>query len=560
MEKEKEDIQKLFDFSKDKKQAIIGEILSDKILYDSIHVSDDVYKDTSIDTWCKTLPLLDGSKYLIGKFARNPIKDKTLLRQRQESYDKFNFDFNILKEYEDDALWVYKLNEEIEKNNLINVLFPSMFPISGINHISHLLELYHIAKVYLVPINVVIYPFLSIFAPLYYFNKYLKFNISLATYINMLSKFVRFIFSYSGNIKTTFIKIFTVVSYILLFVYNAYQTIEYSYMLYKIRDTLLKKISNLNIFLKEASEIIMSIPTNYITPFVKLQYSHEDIVVLPDNFTSIYKVWKDQKIKDKISKVLTIIYTLDVINSCRKLKTSKNWCLTNYTETTKIWQMKNPILSDKQVANPLDMSKNIIVTGPNAAGKTTYVKSILSNIILAQSLGLVNALKSNTIVYDTIVSFMRITDILGSKSYFEVEAEYCRTMMEKAKYISDNHKCGLFMMDEPMHSTPPTEGMATAFAVAEYIGNLPNTSIILTTHFHKLTTLETLYPTKFINLSVSAYPREGGFYFPYKIKRGHSFQCIAIELLSSKQFPGSVIKSAINMKNKIYNEINSKQS
>lgn len=560
MDKEKEDIQKLFDFSKDKKQAIIGEILSDKLLYDSIHVSDDVYKDTTIDNWSKTLPLLDGSKYLIGKFVRNPIRDKTILRQRQASYDKINFNFNILKEYEDDALWVYKLNEEIEKNNLINVLFPSMFPISCINHVSHLLELYHIAKVYLVPINVVIYPFLSIFAPLYYFNKYLKFNISLQTYINMLSKFVGFIFSYSGNIKTTFIKIFTVISYILLFIYNAYQTIEYSYMLYKIRDVLIKKINNLNIFLKEASEIIKSVPTNYILPFVKLHYNYEDIVVLPNNFASIYRVWKDQKVKDKISKVLTIIYTLDVINSCRKLKASKNWCLTNYTETTKIWHMKNPVLCDKQVANPLNMSKNIIVTGPNAAGKTTYVKSILSNVILAQSLGLVNALKSETIVYDTVVSFMRITDILGSKSYFEVEAEYCRVMMEKAKYLSDNNQCGLFMMDEPMHSTPPTEGMATAYAVAEYIGNLPNTSIILTTHFHKLTTLENLYPTKFINLSVSAYPREGGFDFPYKIKKGHSFQCIAIELLSSKQFPENVIKSAINMKNKIYNEINSKQS
>jgi DNA mismatch repair ATPase MutS len=97
--------------------------------------------------------------------------------------------------------------------------------------------------------------------------------------------------------------------------------------------------------------------------------------------------------------------------------------------------------------------------------------------------------------------------------------------------------------------------MATAYAVAEYIGKLPGATIILTTHFHKLVLLEKAYPEYFINLSFDAIPRASGFEFPYAIKRGHSYQCIAIELLSSKQFPEQVIKSAINMKNKICEEI-----
>jgi len=98
--------------------------------------------------------------------------------------------------------------------------------------------------------------------------------------------------------------------------------------------------------------------------------------------------------------------------------------------------------------------------------------------------------------------------------------------------------------------------MATAYAVAEYIGKLQGITIILTTHFHKLIQLETKYVDKFINLSVEAIPKKnGGFDFPYKIKKGYSYQCIAIELLSSKEFPKSVIDSAINMKNKICAEI-----
>ena len=100
-----------------------------------------------------------------------------------------------------------------------------------------------------------------------------------------------------------------------------------------------------------------------------------------------------------------------------------------------MWNMKNPLLNNNQIGNPSDLSKSIILTGPNAAGKTTYVKSILSNIILAHTFGITNCLKSNIILYDAINSFMRITDVLGEKSYFEVETEYCSSMINKANKL-----------------------------------------------------------------------------------------------------------------------------
>ena len=556
--KDVKDLKDLMEFSDVQKQMILNMICNSGILHRPIDIAEDVYKDTGIDKWAQELPELAGSKTLVKHIIRNPISDIGLLKQRQNTYTCNQIDFSTLKQFEDDALWVYKLNDEIKKNNLINVLFPSMFLVSYINYVSPLLELYHIAKIYLIPLNVIIYPILSILAPLYYLNRYMMFNISVKTYISILLKFLRFLFTFSGNIKATIIKLFTIVSYMLLFVYNLYQTVEYSYMLFKIKNMMYAKMCNLNIFLREAGTIISSVSPNIIKPFVNISYDSSDLMDLPDNFTSIYKIWKDQHIKDKISKVLVIIYTIDVINSFSNLKIQRNWCLTRYSDNTKIWNMKNPVLSSSQVANPVDLSRNIILTGPNAAGKTTYVKSILSNIILSQTFGLANAFRANTIIYNSIISFMRITDILGSKSYFEVEAEYCRIMMDKAYNISVNKKNALFLMDEPMHSTPPTEGMATAFAVAEYIGNLDGTNVILTTHFHKLTTLEDIYPDTFLNLSVDAIPLEEGFHFPYTVKKGHSYQCIAIELLSSKEFPESVIKSAIKMKNKIYSEINSK--
>ena len=553
LSEEQKQADKLLEFTSVKKSAILHNLIESCPLHKSIDVAEDVYKDTCIEDWCDKLPHLAGSKLLIKKIIRNPVNDIELLLSRQKCYQRYNIDFTSLEEYEDDVLWIYKLDDELKDNNLVDILYPSTFIISYLNYIEPILECYHAYKIYYVPISAIVYPFMSMFAPLYYLNGYMKFNVSVKTYLNMLIKFVKMLFTFDHKcIKTNIIKVVTICAYMFLFAYNIYQTAEYSLMLYRIKSMINKKINNLNIFLKQATQIINAVPNNIVQNFVKI----EPISITNGvKYTNLYTIWKDQSIKDNITKVLLNLYTIDIIHNVTNVSFLQNWCRAEYTNQTLIWNAKNPVLSPRQKANPINLSKNIIITGPNAAGKTTYVKSILSNVILSQTFGIANAIKANFVIYDTIVSLMRITDILGSRSYFETEAEYCRNMMNKAIDLSKNNKRGLFLMDEPMHSTPPTEGMSTAYAVAEFIGNLPNTSIILTTHFHKLTLLEANYPDTFINLSVEAIKQGNGFHFPYLIRPGFSYQCIAIDLLSSKEFPESVISSAINMKNKICDEI-----
>jgi|DEB0MinimDraft_4_1074332.scaffolds.fasta_scaffold01384_5 hypothetical protein len=547
-----EDKENLLDFSSIKKEAIIDSLIESCKLPDSIDIAEDVYKDTLIDQWGEKLPSLSGSKKLIKKILRNPVNNEKLLYSRQKSFKRYDIDFDLLNQYEDDVLWIYKLDEELKNNNLVDILYPSTFIISYINFFEPVLECYHIYKIYYIPLTAMIYPIMSLFAPLYYLNNYMKFNISIKTYFNMLYKFVKMLFTFnSTSLKTNLIKIVTILIYAFLFIYNIYQTIEYSRMLFNVKSSINKKIQNLNIFLKQACHIINTVPKDIVKNFVKI----EPPLFNQLRITNVYTLWKNNNVKDMISQVLINLYTIDIIYNISNVIFTPQWCLTEYDTKTVMWNTRNPLLGLNQTANPVDFRKNIIITGPNAAGKTTYVKSILSNIILSQTFGISNSMKSKMVLYDTIVSLMRISDVLGCKSYFEAEAEYCKTMISKANELSKQNKRGLFLMDEPMHSTPPTEGMSTAYAVAEYIGNLKNMSIILTTHFHKITLLEETYPDKFINLSVDAIKTANGFLFPYKVKRGYSTQCIAIDLLSSKDFPEIVINSAINMKNKICNEL-----
>jgi|UniRef100_A0A6C0LDC1 hypothetical protein len=552
-----EEFKELFSFDKEKQNSILNRIITDNIVRgDKIEISDDVYKDTNIDKWARNLPSLEGSKILIERLVRHPINDRKLLEKRQKALINYDIDIEILKEYEDDILWIYKIAEEINENNSIEILFPSSFILSYINYIETLLDIYHMYKIFFIPITSILYPISTFVAPYIYLNRYLKMNISFSSYLQIIVEIIKMLCVSTGNFRTDLIKFISIFFYIGIYLYNMYQTYEVAYFLYSTKDKLQNKMEGLVKFVNHSLNIMNNVPKNIIEPYFNIRATYEGIMI-NNSMSCIYRIWKDDILKDKLSSLLKTIYAVDVIYSINNLFLEKDWSVVSYnTAETKFWDAKNPILSDTQISNPVSLGRNIIVTGPNAGGKTTYVKTILSNVILGQTLGIAYSIKSQMILYDTVNSFMRVSDVLGNRSYFEAEAEYCLNMINKAKEINANNKSALFLMDEPMHSTPPIEGMATAYAVIEYLSKLQGITLIITTHFHRLIKLEEIYPEKFINLSVDAIPMNNKYHFPYKINRGHSYLCIAIELLDIKDFPKDIIDNAIKMKNKICNDIN----
>jgi tRNA A37 threonylcarbamoyladenosine biosynthesis protein TsaE len=550
------EFEELFEFDASKKQIILNKIITDNIVKgDKIDISEDVYKDTCIDKWISKLPILEGSQILIEKLIRHPIKDKELLESRQNTIINYDIDIEILKEYENDILWIYKIAEEINNNSSIEILFPSTFIINYINYIEQILDLYHLYKIYFIPMTSILYPLSTFVAPYLYIKNYLKMNITITSYIEIFYNILKFLFKTTGNFRSDITKFVSIFLYVGIYLYNMYQTYEIALFLHNTKYKLHSKMQGLVHFVRHSQNIMKNLPSNIIAPYFNIKETYQRISI-NNSMTDIYRIWKDDNIKNDISSLLKTIYAIDVIDTINKLLLSGEWSKVAYSNETLLWDAKNPILKSDQISNPINLNKNIIVTGPNAGGKTTYVKTILANVILGQTIGITYSLRSQIILYDTINSFMRVSDILGTRSYFEAEAEYCLNMINKAVSISAQNKRGLFLMDEPMHSTPPTEGMATAYAVIEYLSKLNGISLIITTHFHKLVKLEELYPEKFINLSVDAIPHNNRYIFPYKIKRGYSYLCIAIELLDIKEFPSIIIDNAIKMKNKICSDFN----
>ncbi len=557
------DINNHLELSESNINITLNSILASTEINDSINVSESIYNDTTIDLWINKLPITRGGSIIMDKIIKNPINNKELLIKRQNiTYEIYNYQLEILKENEKDILWIMNLKKEIDEDSSINLLFPSTYLINRLNNYRIFLDGYHLYKILFIPCSCFIYPLSIFLTPYYYLNKYMHLNLSFAKYLEILFQFLKMLLKPSGNLRKDFFKIVSFLIYIFIYIYSIYQTFIISYISYKVREKLLFKIKGLVDFIK--TSLILVKRSNFIwKPFdiynlneIDVNYAYNKLSNLKYDISTVYKLWKDDDYKKAIFIILKVVYILDVINVVSKLKRSNYWCIPKYSNKTSIIGISNPLLDNKQVLNPVNLNKNIIITGVNAGGKTTFVKSIASNIILAQTIGIINALKAEVILYDAIISFMRVKDEVGQKSYFEAETDCCNKMIIIANNLFKEKKKGLFILDEPMHSTPPIEGMSVAYAIAKYLGKLEGITTIITTHFHNLISLGDT-DNNFINLSVNAYKddkNKDNYLFDYKINRGASKQTIAIELLKRQKFNDEIINSAIEIKNKLCNQ------
>lgn len=521
-----------------------------------VDISNDVFKDTLINDWMGSNVILTASIPVIKDIIEKPIVDIDVLQSRQYAIQTPNLSIPLeyVKETEDDVKWGLSLLNITDENDsaMMSMLFPSEFYCSWISYINPLLELYHGYKIYSLPIISIINPISILVAPYLYLTKNLQFDITFNKYLKHLWNILKAAFNSSKDFKSIIIKWISFSIYIGIYLYSIYQTFDISLTLHNFRESLLKRLNGIATFTRTAHQIINNLDENVWRPYTKTLY--DPSFILDGTLSDAYCLWTNTwNYNDRLKNLMDCLCAIDVANTVSRLYHMNNWCLVEFSKNDQIMftGMRNPLLNDTQKSNPAFLQKNIIVTGPNAAGKTTYVKSIVLNTVLAQTIGINMCERAVMKPYEIISTFMRVNDIVGKRSFYEAEVEYCKTMLDKAVEFKDKNI--LFVMDEPMHSTPPTEGFATAYAVCKYLGTkFNNCRLIITTHYHDMVYLQQDHPEAFINLSVDAIQLENrSFYFPYTIHNNYSFQCIAIELLEDKVFPKEVIDSAIKIKNKI---------
>ncbi|REH77162.1 MutS-related protein [Staphylococcus felis] len=219
-------------------------------------------------------------------------------------------------------------------------------------------------------------------------------------------------------------------------------------------------------------------------------------------------------------------------------RTLDTYCEPIIVETEQKVDFENlihPLLEDG-VPNALNVNQNILLTGSNASGKSTFMKAVAINLILAQTLNIATADKfmyKPGLVYSSMVN---VDDILSGDSYFMAELKSIRRLFNR----SDDSPVYCFI-DEIFKGTNTAERIAASESVLEYLSEQKEHRIIAATHDIELSErLKRSYENYHFNESIEDYH----IYFDYKIKKGKANTRNAIELLRITQFPSDIYQRA----------------
>ena len=213
------------------------------------------------------------------------------------------------------------------------------------------------------------------------------------------------------------------------------------------------------------------------------------------------------------------------------------------------------VMKNKYIANDIIMDKNsniLLITGPNMAGKSTYMRQCAITVIMAQIGCFVPCESCSMPIFDKI--FTRIgasDDLVSGESTFMVE-------MKEANYaISEATENSLILFDELGRGTATYDGMSLAQAILEYIHDNIKAKTMFSTHYHELTVLEKDLK-ELRNVHVSAVEENGKITFLHKVKNGAVDKSYGIHVASLAKLPKSLIDRATEILN-IYEKKNIKK-
>ncbi len=303
----------------------------------------------------------------------------------------------------------------------------------------------------------------------------------------------------------------------------------------------------------------------YTTPLLK---EKENIILGAEEkiINLEYKIFMDirevvKRYIGKLQKASKVISEIDMLQSFSIVSDQYKYVRPTLTDEKmiKMIDCRHPVveqvMKDKYIPNDIIMDKTtdiLLITGPNMAGKSTYMRQCAITVIMAQ-MGCFVPCKSCTMpIFDKI--FTRIgasDDLVSGESTFMVE------MKEANTAISDATENSLILFDELGRGTATYDGMSLAQAILEYIHDKIKAKTMFSTHYHELTSLEKdLKHLK--NVHVSAIEKEGQITFLHKVKNGAVDKSYGIHVASLAHLPESLIKRADEILN-IYEKKNIKK-
>ncbi len=289
----------------------------------------------------------------------------------------------------------------------------------------------------------------------------------------------------------------------------------------------------------------------FTTPLLKEK--EELILNAEDKIIELeYKLFND--IRDKVKEYISVIQfngkvisEIDVLQSFATISEENNYIkpILVKDRIVDIKDSRHPlvekIINNEFVPNDINMDKDtniLLITGPNMAGKSTYLKEFAITVIMAQIGCFIPASSAKMPVFNKI--FTRIgasDDLVSGESTFMVE------MNEANNAILNADENSLIIFDELGRGTATYDGMSLAQAIIEYIHNNIKCKMMFSTHYHELTDLEK-HLKHLKNIHVSAIEEDGNITFLHKVKKGSVDKSYGVHVAKLAKLPDSLINRA----------------
>ena len=584
-------------------------IRSDNIVSVNDYVFNDVefLHDHYLDTSRGLFQKLDKCNTKIGSLLLKniflkPIYDIDVLKKRQDIFqkvakikNKITPIFQEIKILEDDLMWFWN-NSNLKHIELMNDLIYFNYDIipffnvnETLNNNEKALLITNIYKIAVAPLITILTPLISLLLPLiflFYMQRKANLNISMGTifkqYIKTLFGADSMSFIFKNPSKAMLASLVTKGIYLFMYFQNIYYSLQSSSNTNKVINIIHEKLNKINSYIKYTNiikESCESVGIHNIDCFMNYNRLFEDISIYEDYFNypvfnnnpglftnkgkilTVFKKFK--KNKDNIVNLFHYSGLIDALLCIDNILT--NSTSENPYNITKFSSSKKPLLNFKNIWHPylnkessintvknsIDIKNNILITGPNAAGKSTFIKSVIINIILSQTIGISSAEHFEMTPFYNIETYLHIPDSKGSSSLFEAEMFRSKEYIDKIKSL-ENDKFSFIVLDEIFSSTNYVEGFSGAYSILKKISSFNNTLSITTTHYTDLEILEKDTKGKVLNYKFEVdHDENGQIVFNYILKRGMSRQYIALELLKKNGFDEDVIEEAMNICKKI---------
>ncbi|MHC5121481.1 MAG: DNA mismatch repair protein MutS, partial [Planctomycetota bacterium] len=247
----------------------------------------------------------------------------------------------------------------------------------------------------------------------------------------------------------------------------------------------------------------------------------------------------------RLQALAQVLATLDCLASLAYLARQNHYIRPKITEGKElnIIEGKHPVLAQilgaEFVPNDVNLSDDgkdlAIITGPNMAGKSTYIRQVALLVLLAQTGSFIPAKKAQIGIVDRIFTRVGASDeLIRGQSTFMVE------MTETANILNNATDKSLVILDEVGRGTSTYDGLSLAWAITEHLANEIHCRTLFATHYHELTELGQLL-VNVKNLNVAVREWAGDVVFLHKIVPGGTDKSYGVHVAKLAGVPKSIL-------------------